>query len=116
MKVTVDTTNKATEDTRFIRTFWVDPSKVVTIPVDEPIGVVAKDSNGNIIKDASGKDVNWKFKGWKSSEQSSRTWDGEIKARFTYETTITAQYESIIPEPSVCLLYTSDAADDLLTV
>ena len=101
VKVTVDTTNKATEDTRFIRTFWVDPSKVVTIPVDEPIGVVAKDSNGNIIKDASGKDVNWKFKGWKSSEQSSRTWDGEIKARFTYETTITAQYESIIPEPSV---------------
>ena len=101
VKVTVDTTNKATEDTRFIRTFWVDPSKVVTIPVDEPIGVVAKDSNGNIIKDASGKDVNWKFKGWKSSEESSRTWDGEIKARFTYETTITAQYESIIPEPSV---------------
>ena len=101
VKVTVDTTDNATADTRFIRTFWVDPSKVVTIPVDTPNGVVARDSKGNIIKDASGNDVNLKFIGWKSNEESSRTWDGEIKARFTYDTTITAQYESIIPEPSV---------------
>ena len=34
-----------------------------------------------------------KFIGWKSNEESSRTWDGEIKARFTYDTTITASYD-----------------------
>ena len=101
VKVTVDTTDKATADTKFTRTFWVDPLKVVTIPVDMPSGAVATDSKGNIIKDALENDVNWKFKGWKSDEQSPRTWDGEIKARFTYETNITAQYESIVPEPSV---------------
>ena len=100
VKVTVDTTEKATAATKFTRTFWVNPLKVVTIPVDTPSGDVIKD-NGNTIKDASEHDVNWKFKGWKSDEESSRTWDGEIKARFTYETNITAQYESIVPKPSV---------------
>ena len=93
VKVTVDTTNNATADTKFKRTFWVDPKEVVSIPVGIPNGVVARDSNGNIIKDASGNDVNLKFIGWKSNEESSRTWDGEIKARFTYDTTITASYD-----------------------
>ena len=101
VKVTVDTTDKATADTKFTKTFWVDPSKVVTIPVDVPNGAVVTDSNGNPIKDASGKEVNWKFKGWKSEEESPRTWGGKIIARFTYERNITAQYESIVPEPSV---------------
>ena len=101
VKVIVDTTDKATADTKFRKTFWVNPTKAVSIPVGVPNGVVARDSNGNIIKDASGNDINWKFKGWKSNEESPRTWDGEIKARFTYDTTITAQYESIVPEPSV---------------
>ncbi|WP_054252986.1 S-layer homology domain-containing protein [Neofamilia massiliensis] len=89
VKTTEDDIEKATEDTRFERTFWVNPTKVVTIPVSEPTGDVVKDEFGNIVTDAAGNEVKWEFKEWSSS----------LTANFTEETIITAKYEKTIPEP-----------------
>ena len=86
-----DGIEKATEDTKFERTFWVNRTKKVTIPVSEPVGDIAKDDNGNIVTDASGKEVKWIFKEWSSP----------LTATFTEkETIITAKYEKTVPEPS----------------
>lgn len=87
-----DGIEKATEDTKFERTFWVNPTKEVTIPVTNPTGDVVKDDKGNIVTDAAGKEIKWTFKEWSSP----------LTATFTgKETTITAKYEKTIPEPSV---------------
>ena len=87
-----DGIEKATENTRFERTFWVNPTKEVTIPVSEPTGDVVKDDKGNVVTDAAGKEIKWTFKEWSSP----------LTATFTgKETTITAKYEKTIPEPSV---------------
>lgn len=87
-----DGIEKATEDTKFERTFWVNPTKEVTIPVTNPTGDVVKDDKGNVVTDAAGKEIKWTFKEWSSP----------LTATFTgKETTITAKYEKTIPEPSV---------------
>ena len=87
-----DGIEKATEDTKFERIFWVNTTKKVTIPVSEPVGDIAKDDNGNIVTDASGKEVKWIFKEWSSP----------LTATFTEkETIITAKYEKTVPEPTV---------------
>ena len=87
-----DGIEKATENTRFERTFWVNPTKEVTIPVTNPTGDVVKDDKGNVVTDAAGKEIKWTFKEWSSP----------LTATFTgKETTITAKYEKTIPEPSV---------------
>ena len=87
-----DGIEKATEDTKFERTFWVNPTKEVTIPVNEPTGDTVKDDKGNVVTDAAGKEIKWTFKEWSSP----------LTATFTgKETTITAKYEKTIPEPSV---------------
>ena len=87
-----DGIEKATEDTRFERIFWVNPTKEVTIPVTNPTGDVVKDDKGNVVTDAAGKEIKWTFKEWSSP----------LTATFTgKETTITAKYEKTIPEPSV---------------
>ena len=87
-----DGIEKATENTRFERTFWVNPTKEVTIPVTNPTGDVVKDDQGNVVTDAAGKEIKWTFKEWSSP----------LTATFTgKETTITAKYEKTIPEPSV---------------
>ena len=87
-----DGIEKATENTKFERTFWVNPTKEVTIPVTNPTGDVVKDDKGNVVTDAAGKEIKWTFKEWSSP----------LTATFTgKETTITAKYEKTIPEPSV---------------
>ncbi|WP_058259448.1 S-layer homology domain-containing protein [Fenollaria timonensis] len=87
-----DGIEKATENTKFERTFWVNPTKEVTIPVTNPTGDTVKDDKGNVVTDAAGKEIKWKFKEWSSP----------LTATFTgKETTITAKYEKTIPEPSV---------------
>ena len=87
-----DGIEKATEDTRVERTFWVNPTKEVTIPVTNPTGDTVKDEKGNVVTDAAGKEIKWTFKEWSSP----------LTATFTgKETTITAKYEKTIPEPSV---------------
>ena len=83
---------KATENTKFERTFWVNPTKEVTIPVTNPTGDTVKDDKGDVVTDAAGNEIKWTFKEWSSP----------LTATFTgKETTITAKYEKTIPEPSV---------------
>ena len=91
VKVTVDTTDKATDQTKFERTFWVNPKKQVTIPVDNPIGKVGENDDGKIVQ--------WKFTDWNKS----------LTGTFKKETTITAQYEEVTQVPgSVGYLVTDE--------
>lgn len=90
VKVTVKTTDKATDATAFEKIFWVDPNKEVTIPVSDPVGKVGDDQ---------GKTVQWQFTRWSQS----------LKGQFTGETTITAQYEAVSSVPgSVGYLVTEE--------
>ncbi|WP_294795882.1 S-layer homology domain-containing protein [uncultured Fenollaria sp.] len=86
-----DDIEKATEETKFERTFWVNPTKEVTIPVSDPTGDTAKDDQGNVVTDAAGNEIKWVFKEWSSP----------LTATFTdKETKINAKYETTVPEPS----------------
>ena len=84
--VTVNTTDKATDDSKFKKTFWVNPKIEVTIPVANPKGkYVPKDQNNP-------SDFTWKFNGWET-EDKTKSWNDTIKDRFTAETTtIVAKY------------------------
>ena len=78
VKVIVDKTENAElqQDEKQIQTFWVNPDKIVTIPVKNPTGKVVNKGDGT-------KDFTWLFTGW----------DKELTQQFTdKETTITAQY------------------------
>ena len=86
VKVIVKTTDKATNE--FTKTFWVNPTKEVTIPVDNPIGKTVDKTETEEAKA-------YTFKDWKSNEETSRTWANEIKGQFTKETTITAEYDNV---------------------
>ncbi|MDU5272393.1 MAG: cell wall-binding repeat-containing protein [Finegoldia magna] len=97
VKVIVKTTEKATDETKFEKTFWVNPTKEVTIPVTDPTGKT-------VDKTATEEAKAYTFNDWKSNEETSRTWANGIKGQFTKETTITAEYtdvQNIIPyDPS----------------
>lgn len=82
VKVTVDTTDKASSDTKFKRAFWVTPNVELELPVVEPTG-------------KSDQAHKYTFEGWKGLEPSALKWNkGEkIKAKFTSDTTIEAQYK-----------------------
>lgn len=89
VKVIVDKTNKAkiASGEKQIQTFWVKKNTRLTIEVKDPIGDKVA---GEV--DASGKDLMWKFK----------TWSMPLTNIFTEnETTITAQYEKVVPELKV---------------
>ena len=78
VKVIVKTTDKATDDTKFEKTFWVKPNKEVTIPVNNPEG---------------------KSEDKKKYEFDSWTWENvdtkdKIKGTFTKDTVIVAQYKT----------------------
>lgn len=88
VKVIVKTTDKATSETAFEKTFWVNPTKEVTIPVDNPIGKTVDKTETEEAKA-------YTFKDWKSNEETSRTWANEIKGQFTKETVIKAEYTDV---------------------
>ena len=91
VKVIVKTTDKATNE--FTKTFWVNPTKEVIIPVDTPVGKTVDKTETEVAKA-------YTFKDWKSEEETSRTWANEIKGQFTKETVIKAEYtdvQNIIP-------------------
>lgn len=89
VKVIVKTTDKATDETKFEKTFWVNPTKEVTIDVKNPTGkTVAADTTkpGTV-----GYTMN--FFNWTSEEKTSpRTWKDKIVGKFEKETTIVAKY------------------------
>ena len=93
VQVIVKTTDKATTETAFEKTFWVNPSKEVTIQVENPVGKTVE-------KTATEEAKAYTFTGWKSNENPARTWTSEIKGQFEKDVTIEAQYddvENIIP-------------------
>lgn len=61
VKVIVKTTDKATDATAFEKTFWVNPSVDVTIPVTNPTG---KENQKFTFDGLGEKDVNYIFKEW----------------------------------------------------
>lgn len=61
VKVIVKTTDKATDETAFERTFWVNPTKEVNIPVADPRG---KENQEVDIDGLGKKNVNYIFKEW----------------------------------------------------
>ena len=78
VKVVVKTTDMATDETKFERTFWVTPNKEVTITVNKPTG-------------KSDADKKYVFDSWKWNNKS----EVEIKDTFTaQETVIVANYKT----------------------
>ena len=88
VKVIVKTTDKATNETAFEKTFWVNPTKEVTIPVTNPTG---KTVEADPAKPGTlGYTMN--FDKWTSNETTPRTWEDKIIGKFEKETTIEAKY------------------------
>ena len=84
VKVTVDTTVTATDNTYFVKTFWVKPSTEVWIPVNIPTGKV--EAINGVIK--TNNFINW------VSDDDGKTYTTNITDKFTKdETKITATYE-----------------------
>ena len=65
VKVIVKTTDKATTETAFEKTFWVNPTKEVTIPITEPTG---KENQKVTIDGLGEKEVSYAFKEWQKVE------------------------------------------------
>ncbi len=88
VKVIVKTTDKATDDTAFEKTFWVNPTADVTIGVTNPTGkTVAADPAypGTV-------DYTMNFSKWESNEKTARFWTDKIVGKFEKDTTIIAIY------------------------
>ena len=96
VKVTIKTTDKATDETAYEKVFWVNPAKEVVIPVTKPKGKDVSVSKDNP------KAFTWVFTKWTSEETPSRAWseniDSGIRAKFENETVITANYNKSIFE------------------
>ena len=84
VKTSENGVEKATDDTKFERTFWVNPEKEVTIQVNNPTGKVVNKNNGEV-------DYTWQF----------IKWDEQLTQKFTKETTITAKYQKAYGLPEV---------------
>ena len=96
VKVTIKTTDKASDDTAYEKVFWVNPAKEVRLPAKKPTGKDVAVSN------ATPKAFTWVFTKWTSNESPSRAWgediDTGIRAKFDKETIITANYDKSIHE------------------
>ena len=94
VEVIVKTSDKATDETAFEKTFWVNPTKEVTIPVSKPNGKTIASSATNP------QQIAWIFDNW-TSDKNIGPWTDTIKAQFTADvTTINANYtkaKNIIP-------------------
>ncbi len=103
VKVIVKTTDKATTETAFERTFWVNPTREVAIGVNNPTGkkdqeVEVKDGKGNSI---GKKKVEFIFKGWqkvKTGEADDKLKDVTpekidlAKHKYTDKVTVVQEY------------------------
>ena len=86
VKVTVDTTNNATPNTKFVKVFWVKPNVEVTIPdILAPTGKVVEE--GGVTK--TNRFVKWQLVG----SDPAKFYETEITDTFTKDETIVATYE-----------------------
>ena len=133
VKVKVDTTEKATLNTRFVKVFWVKPGVEVTLPdILAPTGRTVTDLTTQVTN--TNNFIKWQLEG----SNPPKFYEKEIMDTFTENSVIVAIYEfndNIEPQPKNnqlipkgsernpkdfinnpyndnCLLYTSDAADD----
>ena len=96
VKVTVDTTDKATANSKFVKVFWVKPNVQVTIPdILDPTGKAETDANG-VTKTNN-------FKKWKLvGSNPEKFYENGITETFTAkESTIVATYEqdkNVVPD------------------
>ena len=89
VKVTVDTTDTATPNTRFVKVFWVRPGVEVTLPdILAPTGRTETDLTNQVTNTNN-------FKKWKLvGSNPEKFYDDEIKDKFTAkESIIKATYE-----------------------
>lgn len=80
IKVIVDTTDKATDATKFKKTFWVNPKAKVKLPVKNPVG-----------KSDDTKKITWKFKDWQI-DKAGKKYNTDIIDTFSEKVTIKANY------------------------
>ena len=88
VKVIVKTTDKATDETAFEKTFWVNPKADVTINVTNPKG---KKVEADATKPGT-VGYQMDFAKWQSEEDTPRTWGDKIVGKFEKDTTIVAKY------------------------
>ena len=88
VKVIVKTTDKATDETKFEKTFWVNPKADVTINVTNPKG---KKVEADATKPGT-VGYQMDFAKWQSEEDTPRTWGDKIVGKFEKDTTIVAKY------------------------
>ena len=81
IKVIVDTTDKATDATKFKKTFWVNPKAKVKLTVENPVG-----------KSDDTKKITWKFKDWQIDKADGKKYNTDIIDTFSEEVTIKANY------------------------
>ena len=89
VKVIVKTTDKATDDTTFEKTFWTNPEAEVKLPVQNPVG-----------KSDSDKKITWKFNYWQIvkkdgkeiDKKDGKKYNTDIVDTFKKEVTIEAKY------------------------
>ena len=85
VKVVIDTTDKATENTYFVKTYWVNPEAEVSFPVKVPSGKS---------EEIDGVTRQYEFSSWKL-EGSDKDYGSHIKDKFTAkESKIVASYKT----------------------
>ncbi len=87
VKVIVKTTDKATKETAFEKTFWVNPTREVAISVTNPTGKTVNPDPKNV----GAVGYTMKFSKWET-ENKAKTWEDKIVGKFEKETTIIAKY------------------------
>ena len=106
VKVVIDTTNKATENTYFVKTYWVNPEAEVSLPVKAPSGKS---------EEIDGVTSKYEFSSWKL-EASGKDYGSHIKDTFTAkESKIVATYKTdknIEPKGNDGLLIPEDENPD----
>ena len=90
VKVIVKSTDNATDQTKFERTFWVNPTEIVEINVDKPIGKkIETDTTKYTLKFSK-----WQTEGNWKEEDKPKAWEDKIVEKFEKDTTILAKYST----------------------
>ena len=95
IKVTVDTTDNATENTKYVKIFWVKPKVQVTLDgIYEPIGkdIVEDTEKGKVTK--PNKFLKWTLLGSNPLEEYTVV-NNTITASFEKDSTIIANYKNV---------------------
>ena len=90
VKVIVKSTDNATDQTKFEKTFWVNPTEIVEINVDKPTGKkIDTDTTKYTLKFSK-----WQTEGNWKTEDKPKSWEDKIVEKFEKDTTILAKYST----------------------